>query len=98
MCLLFQSEDSFRTFETQAKNMNSALDIKNNLISRIQKSNDLEFLKALQVILENAEKGLYELNEAQILSIQESRAQYKRGQTIPNDQAISDVKEWLKNQ
>lgn len=78
--------------------MNSALEIKNHLISRIKNSDDLEFLKALQVILDNSEKGLYILNEDQILSIQESRAQYKRGETIPNDQAISDIKEWLKEQ
>ena len=78
--------------------MASVLEIKNNLISRIQNSNDLDFLKALQTIFDNSEKGLYELSEVQIQSVEESRAQYQRGEIIPNEKAISDIKEWLEKQ
>ncbi len=43
--------------------MNDTIQIKNNLISRIKNSKDLNFLKALQTIFDRLEE--YQLNDAQ---------------------------------
>ncbi|MCF8298888.1 MAG: hypothetical protein K9J13_15170 [Saprospiraceae bacterium] len=76
--------------------MDSAIQFKNNLISRIRNSNDLKFLKALQTIFDSSEQELYELNEAQKESINISRDEIKNGNYIESSKAISDIKEWLK--
>ncbi len=76
--------------------MDSTIQIKNNLISRIKNSKDLNFLKALQTIFDSAEQELYQLNAFQKESIEKSRAEIEKGILIENSQAISDIKEWLK--
>ena len=76
--------------------MDSTIQIKNNLISRIRNSKDLNFLKALQTIFDTSEQELFQLNDAQNEGINEARAQIKKGDFIENSQAISEIKEWLK--
>lgn len=51
--------------------------IKENLISRIRDSKDMNFLKALQTIFDSSEQSLYELNSEQQSSIETSRNQIK---------------------
>ena len=58
--------------------MNNTLQIKNNLISRIRNSNDLNFLRALQTILDNSEQSLFDLTTQQQESIGISRDENKR--------------------
>ncbi len=76
--------------------MDNTIQIKNNLISRIRNSKDLNFLRALQTIFETSEQELYQLNSAQNESINISRDEIKNGDYIENSKAISDIKEWLK--
>ena len=76
--------------------MDSTIQIKNNLISRIRNSKDLDFLKALQTIFDSAEQELYQLNAFQKDSIEISRSEIEKGNFIENSQVISDIKEWLK--
>ena len=76
--------------------MDNTIQIKNNLISRIRNSNDLNFLRALQTIFDSSEQELYQLNNAQNESINISRDEIKNGNYIENSKVISDVKEWLK--
>ena len=76
--------------------MDSTIQLKNNLISRIKNSKDLNFLKALQTIFDSSEQSLFELNESQVKSIEMSRSQIKDGDFIENSEAISELKEWLK--
>lgn len=76
--------------------MDNTIQIKNNLISRIRNSKDLNFLRALQTIFETSEQELYQLNSAQNESINISRDEIKNGNYIENSKAISDMKEWLK--
>ena len=75
--------------------MDSTIQIKNNLISRIKNSKDLNFLKALQTIFDSAEQELYQLNTLQKESIEMSRTEIEKGDFIENAKAISDIKEWL---
>lgn len=77
--------------------MDATTDLKNSLISRIKKSNDINFLKALQTLIEASEHSVYELNEEQIHSINESREEIKRGDYLSNEEVISKNRKWLKN-
>ena len=49
--------------------MDTTSQIKNNLISRIKDSQDLNFLKALQTIFDTSEQTLYQLSPEQENSI-----------------------------
>ena len=76
--------------------MDNTILLKNNLISRIQNSDDLEFLNALQVIFDGSEKELYKLNKLQEKSIEISRNQIKNGNFKENSEVLKEAKEWLK--
>ena len=76
--------------------MDDAIQIKNNLITRIKNSKDLSFLKTLQTIFDSLEQELYQLNDAQNESIKMSHDEISAGNFIDNSSAISDIKEWLK--
>jgi predicted transcriptional regulator len=77
--------------------MDATTDLKNSLILRIKKSNDIKFLKALQTLFEASDKSLYMLNEAQIQSLNESREEIKRGEYVSNEEVISKTRKWLKS-
>jgi hypothetical protein len=76
--------------------MDSSIQLKNNLISRIKNSKDLNFLKAIQTIFDTSEQALFELNKEQQESIEIGRKQIKDGDFKENDQVLSDLKKWLK--
>ena len=78
--------------------MNNTVQLKNNLISRIQDSKDLNFLRALQVIFDSSEQSLFELNEQQEKSIQSGRLQIKNGEFKEHEEVISELEEWLKKE
>lgn len=75
--------------------MDISSQIKDSLISRIQASDDLNFLKALQTIFDSSEQSLFQLNKEQEESIAISREQIKEGKFKTNDQVMSEMKEWL---
>lgn len=77
--------------------MDTTADIKNNLISRIKNSKDINFLKALQTLFDASEKSFYEINEEQLQSINESREEIKRGEFVSNEEVISTTRKWLKS-
>jgi len=62
---------------------------------RIQNSDNLNFLKALQTIFDASEESLYELSAEQQKSIQTGRNQINNGQFHSNESVISEMKEWL---
>ncbi|MGF7138544.1 hypothetical protein [Roseimarinus sediminis] len=75
--------------------MDMTTQIKNSLISRIKDSNDMNFLKALQIIFDSSEQSLYQLSPEQHESIIKGREEIKNGYSIENDQLMSEIKEWL---
>ena len=77
--------------------MDSSVHIKNNLISRIKSSTDLNFLKALQTIFDSSEKELFQLTPEQEDSIELSRQQISEGDFKSNDQVMTETRKWLKN-
>ena len=76
--------------------MDSTLQIKNNLISRIKNSNDLNFIRAIQTIFDTAEQELFQLNNTQNESIKTSRKEIENGIYTNNKQVITDIRQWLK--
>ena len=77
--------------------MDSTFHIKNNLISRIKSSSNLDFLRALQTIFDSSEQELFELNAAQQESIEISREEILQGKYKSNSQVMNETREWLKN-
>lgn len=69
--------------------------IKNNLISRIKSSNDLNFLKALQTIFDSSEQSLYQLSSEQQDAIKKGREEIRNGSFIENERLMSEMREWL---
>jgi predicted transcriptional regulator len=76
--------------------MDSAAQLKKNLISRIKDSKDLNFLKALQTIFDSSEQALVELTPEQQASIDAGRADADAGRSVPHDQLIDKMRSWLK--
>ncbi len=73
--------------------MDMTTQIKNNLISRIKNSSDLNFLKALQTIFDTSEQALFQLSSEQETSISIGRKQLKNGEFSNNESVISEMKE-----
>jgi len=76
--------------------MNTTVQIKNNLISRIKESKDLNFIRALQTIFGSSEQELYALNNVQNESIIQSRNEIANGDFKENSEALSEIRKWLK--
>jgi len=75
--------------------MNTTSQLKNNLITRIKKSDDIEFLKALQTIFDSSNQSLFELSSEQRKSISKGSEEIRNGEYISNNQVISDIEKWL---
>jgi len=75
--------------------MNSAAQLKKNLILRIKDSKDLNFLNALQTIFDSSELALYQLTSEQQAAIEAARSEIKKGQHFKNEEVISEMKQWL---
>jgi predicted transcriptional regulator len=75
--------------------MDMAAQIKNNLISRIKDSTDLNFLKALQTIFDSSEQSLYQLSQEQESAIRIGREQIAQGNFTENTEVMQEMKTWL---
>jgi hypothetical protein len=78
--------------------MKTATQLKANLIDSIRQINDLDFLLAIQTILDSSDKGFFKLSAEQKRSIGISREQIKKGKFRNNESVLSDVKKWLKSE
>ena len=75
--------------------MTTSAQIKKKLISRIQNSTDMDFLRALETILEASEESPFVLSPEQKQAIEEGRKQIRQGDYIENDKLNSEIEEWL---
>ena len=75
--------------------MDIAANIKRDIISKIKESNDIDFLKALNNLIDASASTVYQLNPEQQEAIQFGREQIKKGDFIEHDEFISETKEWL---
>ena len=76
--------------------MDTASQIKKNLITRIKDSKDLNFLNALQTIFDSSEQSLFQLSSEQQSAIEKGRNEIKNDQFFKNEEVISEMKQWLK--
>lgn len=76
--------------------MDTTAQIKNNLISRIKDSEDLNFLKALQTIFDSSEQSLYQTSSEQENQIQKGRQEIAEGKFSSNTQVLTEMRAWLK--
>lgn len=76
--------------------MDSSVQLKNSLISRIKNSKDINFLRALQTLFDSSEQSLYELNEQQKNSIETGREDIKKGDFKEHKLVMAEMNEWLK--
>jgi len=75
--------------------MDMAAQIKNNLISRIKDSTDLNFLKALQTIFDSSEQSLYQLSDDEQSIILKGREQIAQGNFTENAEVMQEMRTWL---
>ena len=75
--------------------MDMAAQIKNNLISRIKDSTDLNFLKALQTIFDSSEQSLYQLSDDEQSTILKGREQIAQGNFTENAEVLQEMRTWL---
>ncbi len=74
----------------------TTIELKNKIISQIEKSNNIYLLKELHHLLNIEETELYELNEYQKSVVEEARLDILKGNTYSNDEVKEKVKGWLK--
>ena len=75
--------------------MEKLLQIKRDIIKKIEGSEDVIFLKGLKDYLEMQELGIYTLSPEQQNAVNESREQIARGDFIDNDVLFKELEEWL---
>ena len=73
----------------------TVLEIKKRLIKRINHTDNSELLEEMFRLIENEEADLtvYELSAHQKRTIEEAQDQYKKGETLTNEQANSEIDE-----
>ena len=72
------------------------IEIKNNIISKINLINDKSFLEAINKIINNkAEAKVYELSEDQLFIINEAEKEIEAGNFISNEDLELEIKQWL---
>ena len=77
--------------------MDKTTQIKNNLISRIKASEDLNFLKALETLFDASESSLFKLNSEQEKSIALGRKEINNNQGFDNEMVVSEMRQWLES-
>ncbi len=76
--------------------MDLTIQLKNNLISRITDSKDVEFLKALQTIFDASERSLFQLTNEQKSSILKGKSEICQNDFSENKLVFEEAREWLK--
>lgn len=76
----------------------TTVELQNNIIRSILKTDDIQLLDYLNSVLSIAVKdksSLYKLDDFEKNIIKESLKEYKLGKTLSNDEVFTKTKEWL---
>ena len=75
----------------------TVFELKKRLITRINRTDNNGLLEEMFRLIENEEADftVYELSRQQKSAIEEAQEQYKKGETLSNEQANSEIDEWL---
>ena len=76
----------------------TATKLRNIIAKRISKLEDIDKLEAIYQILDSMEndKNIYELSEIQRKKIQNSKLQFKEGQSVSNEKVFVEIGKCLK--
>lgn len=74
----------------------TTIELQNKIIRKILSTQDNQLLDYLNNILSEEKDDHYVLSEFEQKFIQESLADYQRGETKPNSEVNSKIEEWLK--
>jgi hypothetical protein len=75
----------------------STIELRKKLIERIQETDNKRLLEEAYRLLEMEieELEVYKLSDEQKMAVNESREQIRKGSSLTNEQANSDIEEWL---
>jgi hypothetical protein len=74
----------------------ASADLKERLIERIRRTEDLQLLEEISRLLELQEPDrIYHVNDQQRKNISEAKEQIRNNQSISNEDANKDIDEWL---
>ncbi len=75
----------------------TTVEIKENLINKINRTEDKSLLTEISrlIDLEEEVSEVYYLSERQQQVVNESRAEYQRGEILSSNEANSEIKKWL---
>jgi hypothetical protein len=75
----------------------STIELRKKLIEQIQKTDDKRLLEEAYRLLEmeSEELEVYKLSDKQKIAVNESREQIRKGSFLTDEQANSDIDEWL---
>lgn len=75
----------------------SELNLKLDLINKINEIDDIKIIKEIRKFLDfELDEKVYELRKAQKERIAEARTEYKNSKTLTEEQANNEIDEWLK--
>lgn len=75
----------------------STLELKDMLINRIAEIDDVQFLKAIMIILDSkTESQILELSNAQVREIEASREDVTEGRFIEQSDLDTEIEVWLR--
>jgi hypothetical protein len=74
----------------------ASADLKERLIERIRRTEDLQLLEEISRLLELQEPDrIYHVNDQQRKNMSEGKEQIRNNQSISNEDANKDIDEWL---
>ncbi len=74
----------------------STAELQNSIIQKVLKISDFQLLDYLNSLLKETDaSSFYSMNEWELKVIQESIAEYDKGEVIPNDDVFSKTDKWL---
>jgi Zn-dependent M32 family carboxypeptidase len=75
----------------------STIHLRNVISEYLSHIDDVSFLNAIKTIVESkASEKTYNLSENESKRVEEGRKQYKKRQTIPDEQLKNEIEQWLK--
>jgi len=75
----------------------TVLDIRTQIIQRLQEINDISFLNAVKTIIDSkAEKEVFYINDKMEHILLDRKERIEEGEFIDNDNVFKESEEWLK--
>ena len=75
----------------------NALQLKNQIIDLVSQVDNVSLLEMIKGVLTSNAEDVYELNEFEANMLEESAADYEKGNFKTHEQVQKEIKEWLKN-